>query len=164
VIAVANSSPIILLGRIGQLQLLRNLFERVLIPPAVREEILVSGGTRPGAAELEAATWIGVEPQARPETAEALIPELGRGEAEVIALAFQAPPPLVLLMDDAAGRRRALESGFVVLGSAGVIVRAKERGLIPAVRPLLAELRAAGLYLSDGLYDRLLSGVGEAPT
>lgn len=71
--------------------------------------------------------------------------------------------PATLLLDDAAGRRRALQRGLTVVGSAGVLALAKERNLIPLVRPLLDELRAAGLYLSDTVYRRILAGVGEAP-
>ena len=161
-IALSNSSPIILLARVGHLHLLPELFDRVLIPSGVREEILAEGGTRPGAAQLATASWISVQGLARPLGSGALLSQLGRGEAEVISLALEIPAPVTLLLDDAAGRRLALEIGFAVLGSAGVLVRAKEQGLIPLVRPALDDLLAAGLYLSEALYHRLLSGVGEA--
>lgn len=159
-IAVVNSSPIILLAKIGRLDLLRHLFDDVIIPRAVHDEITVVGD-RPGAAELGAAPWIAVREAADQHGVEALLAELGRGEAEVIVLAQEVGQPATLLIDDAAGRRRALQRGLTVLGSAGVLALAKERNLMPLVRPALDDLRTAGLYLSDAVYSRLLAGVGE---
>jgi uncharacterized protein len=160
-IVISNSSPIILLARIGRLDLLRDLFGAVIIPPAVRLEILGAGGDRPGAAELAEAAWVRVQAVADQEMIQSLLGELGSGEAEVIALANESQEPVIALLDDAAGRRHARERGVPVLGTAGILIRSKERGLIPLVRPHLDEIRVAGLYLSDALYDRLLDSVGE---
>jgi predicted nucleic acid-binding protein len=162
VIAIADSSLIILLTRIGRTDLLRDLFTEVIIPRAVHEEI-GAGGSRPGAAELAAASWITVRSVMDQTGVQALLGELGRGEAEVIVLAEELGKPATVLLDDAAGRRVARQRGLPVLGSAGVLVQGKERGLHPLVRPVLDEVRAAGLYLSDTLYQRLLAGIGEAP-
>lgn len=140
-IAVSDSSPIILLAKIGRFALLRDLFDEVVIPAAVQAEVLAGGGGRPGAAEAAAAPWIRVQP----------------------AIAQEMSVPATLILDDAAGRRLAREFGLSVLGSAGLLVQAKEQGVIPSVRPILDDLRAAGLFLSDALYHRLLTGVREAP-
>lgn len=131
-IAVVNSSPIILLAKIGRLDLLRQLFDDVVIPRAVHGEITI-GNDRLGAARLSSAPWIAVREPADQQGVEALLSELGRGEAEVIVLGEEVRRPATLLLDDAAGRRRALQRGLTVLGSAGVLALAKERNLIRLV-------------------------------
>lgn len=100
-IAVVDSSSIILLAKIGRVDLLRELFDQVVIPPAVREE-LSAGGDRPGVTELRESPWISVRSVEQPGVPEELIGNLGRGEAEVLALAQQVEGPVVLVLDDAA--------------------------------------------------------------
>ena len=85
------------------------------------------------------------------------------GEAEAIVLALEISEPVVVLLDDRAARREARRHGLTVRGTAGLILQAKEAGLIPAVHPVLMELREAGLYLSEGLYERLLAAANESP-
>jgi predicted nucleic acid-binding protein len=88
---------------------------------------------------------------------------LGPGEADVIALATQYGEDALVVLDDADGRRLARDQGIALLGSAGVLVLAKERGVIRQVRPLLDDLRAAGLYLSDAAYRDVLTLANEGP-
>lgn len=159
-IAVADTSPLILLAKTGHLDLLQSLFSEVVIPEAVHREISV-GGSRAGANELAEAQWISVRSvQDRSEMAN-LLRFLHDGEAEAILLAAEVIGPVVLLVDDAAARREARHRGLLVHGTAGLIVQAKERALIPKVRPVLDQLIAVGLYLDETLYERLLETVQE---
>ncbi|MGH2370442.1 MAG: DUF3368 domain-containing protein [Chloroflexota bacterium] len=158
---VSNSSPLILYAKIGRLDLLRQAFRRVLIPTAVRDEVLADGEGRPGTAEIAAAPWIELRVLATPGTAQALMDELDRGEAEAIALALELGTQFPLLIDDRKARRSARARGVSVFGSAGVLVRAKHDGAISLVRPILNELRAAGLFLTDTVYDEALALAGE---
>jgi len=64
-------------------------------------------------------------------------------------------------MDDLKGCRLAIEMGIAITGSLGVLKSAKNRGLIPAIAPTLAQLRHAGLWLSDELVRAVLAEVGE---
>jgi uncharacterized protein len=154
---ISDSSPLILYASIERLDLLRALFGEVMIPPAVWEEVVTEGSGRAGAPAVAEAPWIIVRPVVTSETVKRLSLELDRGEAETIALAEQFDNYLTILLDDRKARRLARERSLQVLGSAGVLVLAKDRGLIPLVGPVLDELRSAGLYLSDVAYRELLA-------
>jgi predicted nucleic acid-binding protein len=84
----------------------------------------------------------------------------GAGEAEVISWAL-AHPGFVAVLDDRAARRLAASQGVPLLGSLRVIVKAKERGLIPLARPALEKLRGSGAYVSDELIERAIALAGE---
>jgi predicted nucleic acid-binding protein len=86
---------------------------------------------------------------------------LDLGEAEAITLAARLGPTATIVLDDRRGRRLACDFGLVVIGSAGLLGRAKEVGLIPFVQPILLELRSAGLFLGDASMRDLLDNSGE---
>src|SRR5437879_2077979 len=90
----------------------------------------------------------------------ALPGSLDAGEREVIALAEAAHADLVI-MDEAAGRRELGQRGFAFVGTVGVLMLAKQRGLLSALRPELDRLRACGFHLSDRVYGSCLASVGE---
>ena len=85
---------------------------------------------------------------------------LDQGEAETIALAEQLGASEVLL-DERAARALALARGLQIVGSAGLLVRAKERGLIDAVQPYVQRMRAQGVRFSDRFVQALLDQIGE---
>jgi hypothetical protein len=161
VIAVSDSSPVILLSRVGYLQLLPGLFTEIVLPQAVYQEVMVGRG-RPGAAEVSAEPRILVRSVQNADTVRALLRTLNRGEAEAIALAGELLGPVELLIDEAPARREAIARGLKVLGTGGVLARAKERGLLPLVKPVLDQLRTSGMYLSETTYGRILTNAGEA--
>jgi uncharacterized protein len=160
---VSNTSPLILYARIGRLELLQQLFDDVLVPPAVYQEVVLQGAGRPGAASVSNAVWIQRQALSDYRVVQALMVELDRGEAEAITLAMELGGQTAILLDDQKGRRLADARGVEVIGSGGVLVRAKRRGLLPSVRPVLDELRAAGLRLSETAYREILAPAGEAP-
>ena len=88
-IVVSDSSPLISLARIGELEILRCLYGEILIPQAVWDEIVVEGEGRPGADEVRGSGWIRCEPVSNLHLARILRRELGAGEAEAIALAVE---------------------------------------------------------------------------
>lgn len=87
-VVVCNATPLIALSLIDQLHLLQALYQNILIPPAVHDEVAVGGAGGVGAAELEASSWIRVVMLRDPARAE-LLSDLDRGEAEVLALALE---------------------------------------------------------------------------
>lgn len=159
-VIVADSSPLIGLARIGQIEILRKLASRVLMPPAVRDEVTLHSQEAPGAATIRQATWIEVEAPDHLEV-EPLAILLDRGEAEAIALA-QRLPGATLLLDDARARRVAERLGILRIGTVGLLRRAKKAGLILAVKPHLEALMANGIYIHRALYDAVLKDLGEA--
>jgi uncharacterized protein len=161
VIVVADAGPLIHLGGIGRLDLIRCLAPEVLVPRSVFHEVTVVGRGLPGAAEVAAATWITVVSPAGSELANALLSSgLHRGEAEAIALAVERKAQW-LLIDERQGRLVADAMGLTIVGSVGVVIAAKARGELPVVAPVLDELRASGLWLSESFLARVLAACGE---
>ncbi|MEI7894428.1 MAG: DUF3368 domain-containing protein [Myxococcales bacterium] len=86
---------------------------------------------------------------------------LDAGEANALALAASNHADLVL-MDEVRGRAVARRLGLAVLGTLGLIATAKKRGLIPAARPVIAQVRSrGGLWLADKLVAEVLAGLDE---
>jgi len=160
-IIVSNTSPLTNLAAIGQFDLIQSLFGRLHICHAVMAELSSGGQTWPGARETEQASWIEVHTVVDRHTVDALRLELDAGEAETIALALQLQADLVLI-DEQAGRRAAQYLELNVMGVVGLLVRAKQRQLVPAVQPLLDGLRhQAGFYLSQPVFEHALELAGE---
>lgn len=159
---VVNASPLINMARIGRLDLLQVLYRELLMPHAVWQETVIAGAGEPGADQIKDATWMKVLEVANRPLVDALRQELDAGEAEAIALTLEARADL-LLMDERIGRETAAHLGVRCMGLIGVLIAAKTRGLVPAVRPLLDALRdTAGFRVSDALYARVLQDQGEA--
>ena len=97
--------------------------------------------------------------RATPQMLAGLPVDLGAGEREAIALALETAADLVVL-DDQAGRRLARARGLQVTGTVGVLIEARSRGLLPALRPELDRLRDAGLWMADAFYQRLCQAEG----
>jgi predicted nucleic acid-binding protein len=162
VIFVSDSSPIVGLAAIKQLHLLRELYGRFVIPQAVYEEI-VAGVDEPGAEEVKTVDWIEIQSVANRVAVTVLQLELDLGEAEAITLATELNAD-VLLVDERKGRAVATRLGLPVVGVLGVLVEAKQRGLVPALKPLVDDLVInAGFRLRTSLYTRVLKEVGETP-
>jgi hypothetical protein len=161
VIVVSNTSPILNLAAIGQLELLNQLYERVLIPRAVNHEITAIGAGQPGAMGIQRIEWIEVRQVTDRTLVTALCTEIDEGEAEAIALAIEQKADL-LLLDERRGRIVASRLGIPFIGLMGVLIDGKHKGYIPAIKPLLDGLIAeAGFWVSQQLYGRVLTVAGE---
>ncbi len=160
-IIIADSSPRIALARIEQLNRLRELGFRVLIPSAVRDEVTAHSRDAPGAAEVRQATWIEVVVP-DPARVDGIGIVVGRGEAEAIAMAQGLPANTMLLLDDARARRLAERLNIRRIGTVGLLRRAKNAGLIDEVKPHLEALKEKGIYIAQALMDAILKDVGEA--
>ena len=153
---VSNTSPLIALASIGQFGLLRNLFGKIIIPPAVRAEVQSEAGV----AALAAADWIVIQPAQDMLAVQLLREELDSGESEAIVLARELDAVLVLI-DERAATRKARGIGLQTVGTLGVLLMAKNKGLVPDLKPLLDSLRQADFRMSDDLYRLVLASVGE---
>ena len=161
-VVIADTGPLIALARIGQLDLLRRLYGRVVVPPAVHTELAIDSN-RPGAKALAGvfvAGWVVIEAVTDSSVRWELDQLLGPGEAQAIALAEQEDVRF-LLIDDARGRRTARSRGIPVVGVAGMLLVAKSRGELAAVGPVLDRLSSAGYRLSPLLVAGTLARAGE---
>ncbi|BBD59343.1 hypothetical protein NIES2109_21260 [Nostoc sp. HK-01] len=156
---VADSSPLISLSIIEQLELLPQLYQRILLPPAVWDEVTVQGLGLPGSLAVRQLTWIEIQ---TPDTLilEPLSILVDRGEAEAIALA-QSIPHSTILLDDAQARRVAERLGIRRIGTLGILRKAKKAGLIVEVKVYIEQLRTNGIYIRLSLIDVVLKDVGE---
>jgi predicted nucleic acid-binding protein len=147
---VSNSSPLIGLEQIGQLDLLHSLFGEIFIPDGVAAEVSATVRLRP---------WIRKQSVLQPLLAETKTPALGVGEREAICLAVEMRASAIIL-DDEPARKAANKLNLRVIGTAGVVL-AKERQLIGSVRSCLDALIDHRFYLSRALYELILSRVDE---
>lgn len=123
------------------------------------DEITVDGIGLPGAAAVRKLDWIEIlQPDAR--EVQPLTILIDRGEAQAIALAVTQSGCTVLL-DDAQARRVAERFGVNRIGTLGLLRRAKKIGYIEAIKPLIHELHASGIYIRQALVDAVLHDVGE---
>lgn len=153
---IVNTTPLIALADIGQLDLLRKLYTEIMIPDAVDYEIL----SEPARTLVSAAGWIKVKNIAGMEKRSLFRSRLHSGEIEVILLAQETAADL-LIMDDNAAKKTAKFLGFTVTGTMGVLLRAKREGLITAVKPLLEGLIEDGLFVSPAVQNYVLEQAGE---
>lgn len=156
---VVDAGPLISLARIGRLGLLPALFDEIIVPAAVHREV-TSDESLPGATALAEADWLRLVEVANRKTVESLFSWLDPGEAEVLALALELGATAAI--DERRGRRLACELGISQTGTVGILLTAKRRGLISAVRPLLDQLTASGIRLSSRLYEEACRLAGES--
>ena len=157
---IVDSGPILSFARANRLELLHQVISDLTIPEAVYDEIVIRGAGKPGSAEVQGASWIQRLSVHDRAFVDQLPPKLHLGERQAIALAKEQGSPL--LVDEREARREALRQGITIMGSLPVLNEAKTRGFIPRVRPVLDELIAAGMYISEPLYEAFLRQLGEA--
>ena len=156
---VVDSSPLIHLSRANHLDLLRVAGSRLVIPEAVITEIRAKGEADPTVRAVEARAWLKVVKVDRIPP-EVVSWDLGAGESATIAWA-RLHADCTSILDDRQARRCAASLGVPVLGTLGVVLRAKRAGLIPLARPVVEELVSAGMYLLPATVQQALALVGE---
>ncbi|NJN60051.1 MAG: DUF3368 domain-containing protein [Leptolyngbyaceae cyanobacterium SL_5_9] len=162
-IVVSDTSAITNLAAINQLRLLPLLYQQVIIPEAVYRELVDIEPPVPGSAEVQSANWVEVKLVSNREVVERLQSEvkLDPGESEAIALALELGANL-LLIDERRGRAEADRLGIRITGLLGILVEAKRKNLIVAVKPLMDALIATSDFrVSSALYDQILNIVNE---
>ncbi|BAU66118.1 hypothetical protein STA3757_35200 [Stanieria sp. NIES-3757] len=146
--AVTNSTCLIGLERIERLNILPQVFDIVFAPPAVAKEVRTS------------LDWLRVKSVANRSVTRALRTQMDEGEAEAIALALELEDVL-LILDDKKARRVAQQMGMKVIGTVGMLLRAKRQGVIAEVKPLLLCLTEADFRISQGIIQEALRLSGE---
>lgn len=160
-IVVADTSPLIALTRIGSLALLPKLLGEIIIPKAVADECLSDMSRQDSAAIKKAITNKILKVTTNPDTVvyHNLCNILDAGEAAAIALAVKLKAGL--LIDEKLGRNAAIKQNLKIIGTAGILLLAKEKRLIKKVKPLINELCKSGYFLSADLVESILKIAGE---
>ena len=159
-IVVSDTSPFRCFAHLQRLDVLAALFDELIVPPAVVHELMNPPSGQP-AVDISTLTYARIVAPFDTQKVAELCRILHPGESEAIVIALELGN-LRLLIDDADGRIEAQRLGLSVIGVLGLLRAAKERGLIPAIRPVLDELiRGLGFYIAENLRSRLLRDVGE---
>jgi predicted nucleic acid-binding protein len=158
-VLVVNASPLIFLARIDRLDLLVSLAKLLVVPEAVIREIQ-AGSDRDGTADQLKALPSIFQADDRPLPERIRLWDLGAGESQVLAHALERPGSEVVL-DDLAARRCARSLDLPMIGTLGVVILCRRRGVISAARPVIEALVDAGLRLKPELIDGALAKVGE---
>lgn len=160
--AVSNSSVLIALSSIAQLELINQRFpDGVIIPQAVWKEVVETGRGRIGAESVELASFLTIYPVTNTSLVSLLRLELDEGESEAIAL-FLEQPNQAILLDEKNARRIAKRMNLPVLGTVGILIWAKQNGLISNLKEQLDALQSVGKFrLGNLIYEESLKKVGE---
>ena len=155
---ISNTSPLIGLWGLNLLSLFRVLYTEVWIPREVEKEFLEIDEAvhREG---LNRAPWIKTVDLIDPESVLAY-DRLDSGEAAVLALANEHDARLVII-DEQKARKEAKKIGLPFKGVVGVLLEAKENGLIDEIKPLLIALQKNGIYLGESIITDALREAGE---
>ena len=154
---VSSATPLIAFARANRPDILHKLYGEITVPEAVLAEI----EREPVRTHVRDASWIRVVPVGDSSERKMFSAKLHAGEVEVMILARELRADL-LLMDDNAAKKTAKFLGFAVVGSFGILLKAKREGVITEVRGLMDSMIADGLYASPGFRQMVLEEAGEA--
>ena|SRR5690554_1145739 len=155
---ISNTTPLISFLKIGQLELLREIYNTIIIPEAVFAEV-EKGKYKSYYMDISQFDWIDIQ-EIKDKKVLSYFLDLDAGEAEVIVLATEIAADLVII-DETLGRRFAKHADLKVTGTIGILVKAKEVGLVKKVSPLLDELQKKGVWINNKLKERILAKVNE---
>lgn len=157
-IIVSDTSPITSLIQIEQLPLINLVFGQVIIPEKVFKELCEVPGHR---SIIEETGWIFIEKPHNERFVKILEDTLDPGEAAAIVLALELKSDF-LVMDERKGRAKAEEMGLQIIGVLGILLIAKQKGLIESVKHLTDQLiDKAEFFIKPKLYQHILNLAGE---
>ncbi len=157
-IVIADSSALVALSICQALPLLEILFEKIYVPEAVFREVSIKGKSEADVLTDYLSTRIKSIQTDKTQIMNAA--NLGSGEQEAITLYIEFSADL-LIIDDARAKKVAYANGLEVIGSVGVLLLAKQRGLINKIRPMLNLLAVSDIHLGSSLIEKALNLAGE---
>lgn len=146
---IVDTSCFILLDKIGQLDILFNLFGEVTTTNEIAAEF---GKPLPG--------WVNIQSVANKKQQQIIELEIDKGEASAITLYFEKKSPL-LILDDAKARKFAEKLHLNYTGTLGIILKAKETGIITAIKPIIQKIQTTNFRFSDKVFNEILKLAGE---
>jgi hypothetical protein len=153
---ISDTSSISNLFQIGKIELLKNLYGSITIAPAVQRELYALEEQK----EIDNIKWIKVVAPKNQKKVSELLEELDLGESESIVLAIERNAKY-LIIDEYRGRLIAEQYGVKIVGVLGILIQAKQKGLISSVSDEIMKLRAIGFRLNQGLVEKVLRRLGE---
>lgn len=144
-LVIVNSTPLIALAGIGELDILKSVYGQITIPTAVFDEVTVKNGKI--ADSIKAANWINVENIQDADSKKMYKAKLHAGEVEVMILAQEQHADLVVI-DDNAAKKTATYLGLNAIGTMAVLLRAKQLGCINDVGSYIDKMVANGFFIS----------------
>lgn len=157
---ICNSTPLISLSSIKKLHLLKDLFGEITIPEKVFNEVVVAGTEKYGSSDVKECPWIRVSKTSDNILKNHLMQTLDEGEAEVIVLADELKADLVII-DERLARKYVEKAGLKLIGTLGVLARAKLEGHIPKVKCYINDMMNKGIWFNKELVSRILTELGE---
>jgi uncharacterized protein len=152
---ISNSTPIIALLKIDRLDILESLYEKIIIPEAVNEELCFKDSDLLKSHEfIEIVKVKNIEAKKMYQTA------LHKGEVEVMMLAQEINADLCII-DDQLARKYAEYIGLKITGTIGIILKAKQKNIINEVKPFVEKMIKNGIYIDEKLKDLILDIANE---
>ncbi|MCF8244308.1 MAG: DUF3368 domain-containing protein [Saprospiraceae bacterium] len=148
-VVISDASCLIVLSKIGQLELLHQVFGEVIVPKAVADEF---GQNLP--------EWIVIRTPKQTSLVLLLEETLDAGESNAIAIAVEMGD-CYLILDDQKARKMAASMGIDFTGTLGVIISAKQRGILPAIRPVFEKIIGTDFRVSKAMIEQILLELGE---
>ncbi len=160
-IIISDTSVISNLILVNRLDLLASLYDEILIPQVVATEIFQLEAFNVDVSRFRNAPWVKIQNPTNQVLEQQLLLTLDPGEAAAITLAHELAPTY-LAIDEKAGRQAAEGLGIPVIGLVGILIQAKEKGILTKVRPILDELISiAGFFISKRFYTHILARIAE---
>jgi uncharacterized protein len=158
---ISNTSPISNLAKVGQLNLMQQIYGKILIPCAVHEELLDERAGETVITAVQSASWLEIQSVQNQEMVGGLRSRVNAGEAEAIVLAIEVKATR-LIIDERLGRQAAKDLRIKVIGVLGILLLAKRQRLVVAVKPTMDSLiNQANFRISSQLYTDVLNAAGE---
>lgn len=156
---IVNSTPLIVLCGIGCFDILRSLYQEIIIPNAVYQEVTAKEDS--ACMQIKTAgSWIRIKHIQDHTEKKMYKAKLHEGEVEVMILAQELNADLVII-DDNAAKKTAKYLGLTVTGTLGVLLKAKKHKIIENIYPLLTEMKKNGFYIDSVLENMVLKQAGE---
>jgi len=156
---VLNASPIILLGKADLLKTISPLAKEWIVPDGVIREVEARSPAEPYLSDVSCKSKL-VQKKVSKIHASIAAWDLGQGESEVLTLAFKNPETGVVL-DDRQARKCAILFDIPLIGSQGLIVLAKRKGILDFAKPAIDRLITVGLFIEPSMLDRIFHAIGE---
>jgi len=146
---ISDTSCLILLDKIGELEILNKLFGTIITTIEVANEF-----------DLPLPSWFEIR-QPKDKNYQTIIEtSVDKGEASAIALAIELDDCL-LIIDDLKARKFAHQLGLTIICTIGIIVDAKLAGIIISVKPILAKIKETNFRISEQLEKLIITKAGE---